>query len=226
MNIVSHINIEDVIFFDIETAARWGSINEMKKQDERGYNLIRDRYMKDPSSGPSLNDYYASKAPLNAVFGRVVCITIYNSDLDQTLSFCQKSEDALLRQFAEKLKFWNKLGKTYLCGCNIKKFDVPFLVQRYISQKQRIPQALDVAGLKPWELKSLVDLREIWQGPSRGWSSFDNILYSCGIPSPKDEMDGSMVSKAFHNGDLQAIKTYCEKDVLRNVSLFERFKET
>jgi predicted PolB exonuclease-like 3'-5' exonuclease len=46
-----------------------------------------------------------------------------------------------------------------------------------------------------------------------------------GIPSPKDDIDGSEVARVFYEeNDIERIAVYCEKDVLATAQLFLRFK--
>jgi predicted PolB exonuclease-like 3'-5' exonuclease len=40
-----------------------------------------------------------------------------------------------------------------------------------------------------------------------------------GIPTPKDDIDGSQVHENFHLGNIERIKTYCEKDVKTMIDL-------
>ena len=49
-----------------------------------------------------------------------------------------------------------------------------------------------------------------------------NIL---GIPSPKEDMDGSMVREVYHEeGDLDRIVAYCELDVITLAQVFIRLR--
>ena len=49
-----------------------------------------------------------------------------------------------------------------------------------------------------------------------------NVL---GIPSPKEDMDGSMVRDVYYEeGDLDRIVTYCELDVITLVQVFLRLR--
>ena len=49
-----------------------------------------------------------------------------------------------------------------------------------------------------------------------------NIL---GNPSPKEDMDGSMVRDVYYeNGDLDRIVTYCEIDVITLMQVFLRLR--
>lgn len=52
-----------------------------------------------------------------------------------------------------------------------------------------------------------------------------------GVPSPKDDIDGSMVGDLFWNGseaerkeNLKRIAVYCQKDVITTGNIFLRFK--
>jgi hypothetical protein len=46
-----------------------------------------------------------------------------------------------------------------------------------------------------------------------------------GIPSPKDDIDGSMIAQVYYQEkDLERIVKYCEKDVFATAQLFLRFK--
>jgi hypothetical protein len=50
------------------------------------------------------------------------------------------------------------------------------------------------------------------------------LAHDLGIPSPKDEMDGSMVGKTFYEEkDLEKIAKYCQKDVITLARVYNRF---
>ncbi|OZA57004.1 MAG: 3'-5' exonuclease, partial [Sphingobacteriales bacterium 39-40-5] len=45
------------------------------------------------------------------------------------------------------------------------------------------------------------------------------------IPSPKDDIDGSMVHKVYwEDNDLERIRIYCEKDVITTAQILLKFK--
>jgi hypothetical protein len=87
-----------------------------------------------------------------------------------------------------------------------------------------IPEILDNAGKKPWEVKHL-DTMELWKfGDYKNYTSLDLLTSILGIPSPKDDIDGSMVSRVFYEEkDLKRIIRYCEKDVLAIARILLRF---
>ena len=66
---------------------------------------------------------------------------------------------------------------------------------------------------KPWEV-NILDLQEIWKQNGFNSCKFNSACVFLGIESPKDDIDGSQVHEAFWNGEIERIKTYCEKDVI------------
>ena len=87
-----------------------------------------------------------------------------------------------------------------------------------------IPEILDNAGKKPWEVKML-DTLDLWKfGDYKSYTSLDLLTSILGIPSPKDDIDGSMVAGIYRDEhDLNRIVTYCEKDVLAVAQVLLRF---
>jgi hypothetical protein len=78
----------------------------------------------------------------------------------------------------------------------------------------KIPSLLRTYNIKPWEM-NVVDLSEIWRfNGTLEHMSFDEMLWSLGIKSPKDDIRGEDVNLVYWvDDDLERIKTYCEKDV-------------
>jgi predicted PolB exonuclease-like 3'-5' exonuclease len=61
-----------------------------------------------------------------------------------------------------------------------------------------------------------LDTLELWKfGDYKHYTSLKLLTRILGIPSPKDDIDGSQVRDVFyHENDIQRIATYCEKDVV------------
>jgi hypothetical protein len=89
-----------------------------------------------------------------------------------------------------------------------------------------IPEALKISGRKPWEIRHL-DTMELWKfGDYKNYTSLKLLAKVLGIPSPKDDIDGSQVGNVYwQENDLQRIATYCQKDVLTVMQLMRRFKQ-
>ena len=71
-----------------------------------------------------------------------------------------------------------------------------------------------------------MDTMELWKfGDHKHYTSLDLLTHVFQIPTPKDDIDGSMVGKVFwEENDLERIVEYCEKDVLAVAQLFLRFR--
>jgi DNA polymerase elongation subunit (family B) len=138
-------------------------------------------------------------------------------------SFAQDDERALLHDFA------TMINKTFtpehnICGHNIKEFDIPFIARRMLINGLELPSALDISGKKPWEVRFL-DTLELWRfGDYKNYTSLKLLTAVFGIPTPKDDIDGSQVASVYYEEkNLDRIAIYCEKDVLATAQLFHKF---
>jgi 3'-5' exonuclease len=121
-------------------------------------------------------------------------------------------------------KFAKTHSEAVLCAHNGKEFDFPYIARRMIINGLIIPGILDNAGKKPWEIK-LLDTMDLWKfGDYKNYTSLDLLTTILGIPTPKDDIDGSMVSGIFYNEkDIERIVRYCEKDVLAIARVLLRY---
>lgn len=88
-----------------------------------------------------------------------------------------------------------------------------------------LPRLLQLQGKKPWEVKHL-DTMDMWKfGDVKNFSSLNLLAYVFGIPSPKDELDGSMVGKTYYEEhNLKKIETYCVKEnIITLARVYNRF---
>jgi predicted PolB exonuclease-like 3'-5' exonuclease len=109
-------------------------------------------------------------------------------------------------------------------GWNIKNFDIPWVIRKIMNAGLPVPSSISTYDKKPWET-SVIDLKEIWKSFSSLDVTFEEALYSMGIPTPKDDIDGSQVHENYHLGNIERIKTYCEKDVKTMIQLVEKIYE-
>jgi hypothetical protein len=67
---------------------------------------------------------------------------------------------------------------------------------------------------------------ELWKfGDYKSYTSLELLAASFGIPTPKDDIDGSEVADVFYKEkDIDRIITYCEKDVVAVAQIFLRFR--
>ena len=123
------------------------------------------------------------------------------------------------------LSRFEKRKDVNLCAHNGKEFDFPYIARRMLVNDIRIPDILDVSGKKPWEVRFL-DTMELWKfGDNKHYTSLNLLTHIFGIPSPKDDIDGSQVAECYYlQNDLNRIATYCAKDTLAVAQLFMRSK--
>jgi hypothetical protein len=88
-----------------------------------------------------------------------------------------------------------------------------------------LPNKLNLFGKKPWEVPHL-DTLELWKfGDYKHFTSLKLLTKVLGIPSPKDDIDGSEVAHVFYvENDIDRIITYCEKDVIAVAQIFLRLR--
>ena len=105
--------------------------------------------------------------------------------------------------------------KYVLCAHNGKEFDFPYIARRMLIHGITLPEKLNLFGKKPWEIPHL-DTMELWKfGDFKHFTSLKLLAKIFGIPSPKDDIDGSQVRDVYYNeADLERIIQYCEKDTI------------
>jgi len=88
-----------------------------------------------------------------------------------------------------------------------------------------IPYKLDLFGKKPWEVPHL-DTLELWKfGDYKTFTSLKLMTHVLGIPSPKDDIDGSQVGSVYYEEkDIDRIIVYCEKDTIAVAQIFLRLR--
>ena len=212
--------LENILFLDIETASNVADYGDMSERMQELWDKKSKRYARDYEEETDTATIYRDKAAIHAEFGRVVCISCgylrFGEDGNAVLkmrSFWGENEKKLLSEFAENVnKFCGRPGRL-LAAHNGKEFDFPYLGRRYLINGLKVPYVLRVQGKKPWET-SFVDTMEMWKfGDFKNYTSLDLLAAVFNIPTSKDDIDGSQVSTAYYNGEVDRIKTYCEKDV-------------
>ena len=88
-----------------------------------------------------------------------------------------------------------------------------------------LPQSLQLFNKKPWEVTHL-DTLHLWRfGDYKHYTSLKLMAHVLGIPSPKDDIDGSQVASVFYQEkNLERIITYCEKDVVTVAQVFLKLR--
>ena len=222
---LSSINIQNILFLDIETVPQNPSFEDTP-QDIRGLwekkakSLLRD-------SDETAESIYR-QAGIYAEFGKIICISCGYFSGPRSFrikSFSGDDEKALLTAFADLARRFCTGPDRYLCAHNGKEFDFPFLARRLVIQGIPLPPVLDTPGKKPWEVSHL-DTMELWKfGDYKSYTSLLLLATVLGIPTPKDDIDGSRVWEVFWNEkNLPRIVRYCQKDVLTVAQILLRFR--
>lgn len=212
MRILKNLNLENLIFLDIETAPATNNLTEDHPlYDAWEYHTIKNNIDDVQSS-------FFEKAALHGEFGIIVAITmglVRNGKM--YLHTFTGEERQLLQDFSSALcKTVNK--DSLLCGHVIKGFDIPFIMKRLLVNRLELPPILDIAGLKPWE-SSIICTAELWKGTAFKMSSLISITSALGLPSPKDDISGAQVGEAFYRGEIDRIARYCENDVAAVINI-------
>lgn len=220
MRLLQKHDIEDVLFFDVETAPADGNFGE----DSPLYDAWRYDQLKNVEDESHLVGEYNNRAPLFAEYGRVVTISIGAVKGGNAIikSFANKDEAQLLENFNKSVaKF--ATNKTVLCGHNILDFDMPFIMKRCLVNRVPLHLLFDTAHLKPWET-SVLDTAMLWKGTGWKKQSLISVLSALGLPSPKDDISGADVGRLFYEGEIDRIVEYCEKDVMQTMNLFRALR--
>jgi len=88
-----------------------------------------------------------------------------------------------------------------------------------------LPYKLNLFGKKPWEVPHL-DTLDLWKfGDYKHYTSLKLMTKILGIPSPKDDIDGSQVREVYYvKEDINRIINYCEKDTVAVAQILLRLR--
>lgn len=225
---LKHLNPEEVLFLDIETVPAMPSFDTL---DEEFQSLWKDksRFIRERQSIELDESYH--QAGIYAEFGKIVCISAgyftqrMGERLFRVTSYFGHDEAELLMRFADMLRQRYQNPFTLLCAHNGKEFDFPYLSRRLLVKGIELPDMLDMAGKKPWEIPHL-DTMELWKfGDYKHYTSLKLLAKIFGVPTPKDDIDGSQVRSVYYeDNDLDRIERYCKKDVVTVAQIFLRYR--
>ncbi len=222
------MNFNHILFLDIETVSQYENYSQLTDDWKELWDLKAAIINRNKEGETSESSY--PRASIYAEFGKIVCIScglLQGSGADRKLvikSYCGDDEKKLLTEFADMLKHWGSGAEKYLCAHNGREFDYPYICRRMIILGITLPEILNIAGKKPWEVRHL-DTLELWKfGDYKNYTSLKLLAKVLGIPSPKDDIDGSMVYSVYWiEKDLSRIVEYCQKDVVTLAQVLLRF---
>jgi predicted PolB exonuclease-like 3'-5' exonuclease len=231
---MQNIRTEDLIVIDIETASVAPSF---AKLNEEWQELWQEKTSRILPESLTADEFYPMRAGVMAEFSKIVCISIGYFIREQQLkirvkSFYGDDERKILTDFLQTVSKIESFNKNWcFAGHNIKEFDIPFICRRLLVNNLHIPAYLDFQNMKPWET-NIVDTFQYWRfGDYKNYTSLKLLAAAMGLPSPKDDIDGSMVGELFHQGtteeriiNMKRIASYCQKDVVTTANIILRFK--
>ncbi len=224
---LNNLDLERILFLDIETVPEvynYGDMDEAKQalwDHKSSYFQQRD--------GISAEEAY-EKAGIFAEFGKIVCISVglvaqqKGETIVKLKSFCDHDEKAVLKGFCDLVNSYYNSPQHMLAGHNAKEFDFPYIARRLLINGMRLPNKLDTAGKKPWEINH-IDTMELWKfGDFKHFTSLNLLANIFKIPTPKDDISGADVARVYYEEeDLERIAVYCQKDVVTVIQLLLRF---
>jgi hypothetical protein len=218
-----NLPLNKILFLDIETVGGhpdWDTLVQKQEalsfQFENYFDWFQKRFPEDANK--PVGEMFVNRAALVPEFAKIVCVSVaFVTDTNEVKiqSFNNNDEKQLLLDVQKLLYRVGELG-FWLCGHNVKGFDIPMLAKRMIMNGILPPKILPGHDTKPWEVKAL-DTKEIWQYGGYGSIASLELMCVClGVESSKTmEVTGNKVHDAYWiKQDYEGIKKYCEKDVL------------
>ena len=228
------IPLTKILFLDIETVGIEKDYDsclekrpEIANQFDKYFDWFQKRFPEDQGLDPQ--QVFVNRAALVPEFSKIVCASFAFVGPDgkthaQTFSGDDEKEillgiNALLNKVF-KLDFW-------LCGHNIKNFDIPVLNKRMVINGIKPSPLLPSYDTKPWEIKA-IDTMDVWKmGNNFALSSLELMCAAMGVKSPKEgEVTGNRVHEAYYDfNQLDLIVEYCERDVMVLIDIIKKLKE-
>lgn len=223
---ISKLNLENILFLDIETVPEYETFSELDMTKQELWEQKSRYQRKDEFTAEEFYD----RAGIWAEFGKIICISVgyfhINGDLRtfRVTSF-YGDEIKILKDFKNLLISHFSQAKHLLCAHNGKEFDFPYIARRMIIHNMTLPNKLNLFGKKPWEVPHL-DTLELWKfGDYKNYTSLKLLTNVLGIPSPKEDIDGSEVYAVYYkNQELDRIVSYCERDTVAVAQIILRLR--
>lgn len=222
--------LKGILFIDIETVPVMADYAELTEDLQKEWRRKTKMLKNITDENPDPATLFSDRAGVFSEFAKVVCIAIgslYQQDgvwQMRLKSLTHNDEKTLLNEFCTVVSRFSAVHAEFrFCGHNIKEFDIPFLCRRMVINAMGIPKCMQVQGKKPWEVNHL-DTMDMWRfGDYKNFTSLSLLAAVLGIPSPKSDLDGSMVGSTYWvDNDLPRIGSYCLQDVHTSAKVYLR----
>ncbi len=223
---INTVDLQNILFLDIETIPQHEHWNNLAEETQELYTLKTQYQRKEEFTA---EEFY-HKAGIWAEFGKIICISVGYFVIREgayelrITSFANDDEEKILLDFKTLLDTHFNLKKHILCAHNGKEFDFPYIARRMIVNKIQLPEKLNLFGKKPWEIPH-IDTMELWKfGDYKHYTSLKLLTHILGVPSPKQDINGSEVANVYYKEqNLPRITNYCEQDTIAIAQLLLRF---
>lgn len=220
----------DLLMIDIETVPQVPDFNQLTPDWQV---LFVDKISKTMPENLTIETAYRQRAGILAEFARVICISTGFFYEDKSGNICLKlksiygdDEVTVLKEFIELVKKFEAHNRNFkFGGHNIREFDIPFLCRRMLINGIQLPPSFQLHGAKPWEI-NMVDTLQWWKfGDYKNYISLHLLASVLGIPTSKNDIDGSMVQDVYYlDKDIERIVRYCQRDVVVVAQVLQKFK--
>jgi len=224
---IEQIDLTKILILDIETVPQFAAFEQLS---ERWRELWEKKSASIKKDSLQTSEELYPRSGIYAEFGKIVCISVGHFIKGTTYqfrvkSFCSHNENEILVNFCNMISRHFNEADNLLCAHNGKEFDFPYIARRCVINKVKLPEAINTAGKKPWEIRHL-DTMELWKfGDYKSYTSLDLLAALFQIETPKDDIDGSQVWKVYwHDNNLERIKVYCQKDVVTVAQILLGFR--
>ena len=146
------------------------------------------------------------KLSLSAATAKIICLCYaVEPSLINNIEVLQGEETEIIKNF------WKLAADCNLfVGHNILDFDLRFIYQRSVIHQ--IKPSRDIPFTR-FRNAPIYDTMQEWSKWGREHVSLDTLSKALGIPSPKENLDGSKVYPYYRAGKLAEIYEYCKRDV-------------
>jgi len=220
---LSEKQISNLLFFDIETCGNYPDYATFMEKDPDGASIWEKKWnLYHKKEFTTAAESYQNRVSIYPEFGRIVCLSygIHRNGETTIKTISDENENNMMKLIYQ---LFVHAGAKCLrpTGWNVKQFDIPWIQRKLMMHGIEIPDIIDTNEKKPWEV-STFDLKQLWRGFSTFDCTFEEATYAMNVPSPKDDIDGSQVHSEYWKGNIDRIKSYCEKDVIAMIQLAQK----
>lgn len=218
--------MQNICVFDIETIPDAGAIARLKKAPDLSESA-QFQLAKLHRRAEAGNDFM--RHHLHQIVAISACVFINGKHKVASLGETDDDEKTILEKFFNLIENYQPV----LVSWNGNGFDLPVLHYRALFHHVSAPAYWDIGHFDSqrkwanylarfqWQHIDLMDIIAGYQ--ARTVAPLNDIAKLCGFPG-KLETDGSAVLDLYQDNNVQAIRDYCETDVLNTYLVYLRFE--